>query len=313
MVTDSNQLARDHANFRQGVFALEFANRRGLCLTRANMSLPAPCDVLDLNQRWTLGENTRIQSDDPYVCATAFADELRLFSMACFPCQVSETALRPCTESQSMHIFASDSPPGWLESELAVAVPISHTHSVAIQLYSGACSISGTNTPRRCRPECAGPSDLVCDRPLGAGIAMCEQKLSKGPLAALRGNDIGLVYSSVPVLYTAVGQISGSVASIISFDNSAVVYQSNATFLENEPLVLSPPIAGTIRASVAKARRILAQPLPNLILRRSSSSPSTNSATFRRAASPSSTYPTLSTASAQTSSPNTQSSLKSLC
>lgn len=128
-------------------------------------------------------------------------------------CQVSETALRPCTEDQSMHIFASDTPPSWLEGEMAVAVPLSETHSIAIQLYTGACSLPGTNTAHRCRPECAGPASKVCDAPLGAGIAMCEKKLAKGPLAALRGNDITLVYSDRPTLFTATGQTSGSVSS----------------------------------------------------------------------------------------------------
>ena len=85
IVTDSDEIAYDHGNFRQGVFVLEYYALRGLCLSRTNMSTPQPCNVLDLNQRWTLGENTRLQSDDPYVCATAFAHEKRLFAMPCFP------------------------------------------------------------------------------------------------------------------------------------------------------------------------------------------------------------------------------------
>jgi len=166
------------------------------------------------------------------VCATAYAHQLTLFAMACFPCQVppspsppnpgsadpvsvqvSETALRPCTEQQSMHIFATDSPPSWLDGEKAVGVPVSETHSVAIQLYTGACATSGTNTDRRCRPECAGPNDLVCDAPLGVGIAMCEKGQAKGPLVALRGNDIQLIFSSVPKLYSVTGSATGSVHS----------------------------------------------------------------------------------------------------
>lgn len=51
MVTDTNQLAYDHANFRGGVFALELENRRGMCLSRVDMATPAECDVMDLNQR----------------------------------------------------------------------------------------------------------------------------------------------------------------------------------------------------------------------------------------------------------------------
>jgi len=42
------------------------------------------------------------------------------------------------------------------------------------------------------------------------------------------------------------------VASLISFDESVVVYQSDSEFLEDEPLILDPPIDGTVYASVAK-------------------------------------------------------------
>jgi hypothetical protein len=51
LVTDSGELAYDHANFREGVFALELENRPGLCLSRKNMSTPMACNVMDLNQR----------------------------------------------------------------------------------------------------------------------------------------------------------------------------------------------------------------------------------------------------------------------
>lgn len=110
-----------------------------------------------------------------------------------------------------MHIFASESPPSWLASEKAVGVPVSETHSVAIQLYTGACAMSGTNSEKRCRPECAGPSELVCDSPLGVGIAMCEKGQSRGPLVAIRGNDISLIFSAVPKLFTITGATTASV------------------------------------------------------------------------------------------------------
>jgi len=49
------------------------------------------------------------------------------------------------------------------------------------------------------------------------------------------------------------------VASLISFDESVVVYKSDSGFLEDESLVLDPAIDGTVYASVAKvaARQIL--------------------------------------------------------
>lgn len=46
------------------------------------------------------------------------------------------------------------------------------------------------------------------------------------------------------------------VASLISFDESVVVYQSDSEFLEDEPLILDPPIDGTVYASVAKVHTL---------------------------------------------------------
>jgi hypothetical protein len=121
-----------------------------------------------------------------------------------------------------MHIFASDSPPSWLASENSIGVPVSETHSVAIQLYTGACSMLGTHTFERCRPECAGPNDLVCDAPLGVGIAMCEKGQSRGPLIAIRGNNINLIFSSVPKLFNVTGTTTKSVRSAFNFCPSSM-------------------------------------------------------------------------------------------
>jgi len=125
--------------------------------------------------------------------------------MPCFPCQVSETALRQCDESQAMRVFQSDSPPPWLETESAVAVPLSTTHSVAIQLFTGRCSFLGGSSADRCRPECALPIKAVCDgTPLGAGIAMCSRSKQIGPLATIAGT---LSFPKTPAIVDATGKI----------------------------------------------------------------------------------------------------------
>jgi len=253
-VTSNDEISYDGANYRVGVFALSLASNPGMCLDRSNISHPAPCDVLHLDQRWALGTGKlgRLEADDPFACLSAFAHEPdKMWSQTCFPCQVSDMAHRKCTDNQTMVIFPSASPPEWLQGELAVGVPVSKTHSVAVQVYTGRCSASGFTSAQRCRPECTVGTS-VCDAPLGAGIAMCVNSEITGPLASLAGSGVTSLLFDKPRIIALTGATSKSKARALSAGGRVIVFESNSTFLDKEPITVDPPVED-LRANVARA------------------------------------------------------------
>lgn len=258
-VTSNDEIAYDGANFRDGVFALSLVNNPGRCLDRSNISHPMPCDVLDLNQRFALGhgQHGRLESDDPYACLSAFAHEPdKMWTQTCFPCQVSDMAHRKCTDNQSMSIFPTASPPDWLEGEMAVGVPVSKTHSVAVQVYTGKCADHGFTSARRCRPECSmGSSASVCDSPLGVGVSMCVGQNVVGPLASVLGSDVGALLFDKPTILAITGQSSKGKARALSVNSKVIVFESDTTFIDKEILTVDPSVGTNpvLRASVARA------------------------------------------------------------
>ena len=135
---------------------------------------------------------------------------------------MSEAALRPCDVIQPMRVFKSTSPPPWLETESAVAVPLSTTHSVAVQLFTGRCAYLGGISSDRCRPECALPNKDVCDgTPLGAGIAMCSRTEQIGPLATIDGT---LSFPTTPKIVEATGHAH---CSLLPLPQRSLVHRHN--------------------------------------------------------------------------------------
>ena len=144
-----------------------------------------------------------------------------------------------------MRIFQSNVPPVWLEAESAVAVPLSTTHSVAVQLFTGLCAFQGGASSGRCRPECAAPEKDVCDgTPLGAGIAMCSRSQQIGPLATIGGT---LIFPATLKVVNATGTTTNSKAMVLLLADSFTVFESDTTFL-GKILHLDPATLAYLKA-----------------------------------------------------------------
>ena len=209
----------------EGIFVLMNVDT-ALCLSRDNIHIERPCNVMNDYQRWEIDQHGRLEaSGNPYSCITAFANALDFkFVMTCYPCNLGQTAHRKCSPSADLRnpmivkneLLSQGGLSQRIESLKLIAVPMSETHSLLYYTTGQCLTESGSPTSGVCTPECFKgiATEDMCDNPLGIGRVLCSFE-DRGTLVSLMG-DNSLLERGTSTKIGVKGETSGATALLVS-------------------------------------------------------------------------------------------------